>query len=705
MKDEKVASECMNSMMESYGRFLLTGRCPNIVDGLKNVHRRVLQNIENIKFSNKKKVASVTGMVIVTHPHSDKAISGVITDMARPYHHMVPLLTPKGKVGSYSKPQGAAAPRYLDVWCSDFTKDVYFNVNTKAIKYRDTVTDEGKEPINYIPTIPMAMLINTLSIGVGAKTIVLPLNFGNLCTLTIEYIRRRNEGVYNIHGLENLLLPDSPVEGYLLNSKDLIKQYKSGIFNGKVISAGDMDISEKSITLRHVSMNNDFIKCTETMFRKLKKDKHPIFKYIGLPESYADKATGIMRGEVVVPLNKNVSPFDVLDKIKKLIKFRGAITPIPLYVTPRGVGVYADPIRLLDEWYNARYSAVNVSLKYTQENLLIEYRKCEALLIMKDNVKTIQKVFRDVSMWEDAIIPLAGMFNLTRFQVRYLSKVTFAQTSKTAREDLKNMLDKSRAALMEHRKKFVDVGNIMISEIEKISNKYKSHAPRKLKIQKSNISIIFDKGVIQADSNKDLKKVRSEFRHTPYIVLHHNPRYNKVKYIMQNGNLIDNIYIDLDNEYCSAGTIFRSRPATYGLSLISGKCKLVPRVKWTLDACLVDNTMVYLLKDTGVLTKSNTDGICNRSVKPISIISGELSSTNTYICIYSDKINHITIRRLEVGEVLFAKNMLYLGPADKPVVVDMPTKLRNRCTITKCKISEDLLGDEFKKEFHMKKLT
>ena len=708
---ETTTSEVVEDMLKKYGCFLLEGRIPHIIDGLKNVHRRILSVIVDYDESHKQKVASITGKVINIHPHSDKSINEVVTELARPYSNTIAFINTKGKVGSYSRPESAAAPRYLDVWCSDFTKDVYFDIHPKAIKTRDTVTDKGKEAQYYIPTIPMALLISTTSIGVGAKAVLVSKNFNNICDLAIEYIKRRMDNRMDIKGLEKLLLPDSPVEGFLLNSKELLQAYKQGDYNRRIVNCGTVELDPTCITFRHISMNNNFIKNTETRFRALKREKDPIFKHIGLPESYQDKNTGIMRGELVVPLAKGVSPFDVLDEVKKVVQFEGAITPIPLYVTSESVGVYATPERLLNEWYTARVRGVTVNLKYKQDDLLASYRKAEALLVMKDHTKDIQRIFREVETWKDAIPELSKKYNLTQFQVKYLADIKFKETSKTARQDLVQSMEIKKAKLDEHRDAFRNIHQLLINDILRLKTKYKAYGSRKLKILKYSKAVVFSNGIIQVESVKESKIVRSRFTDTGCMHVDYNPKYLVYKYLWKGTTLSTNFDRDFPKEYPVTTQVFRSKRAKYAVSLSEGKLKKSKIIDGYLDDVTLVDDKIIVLRESGRFSEIDYSDINARRKDSIIGVCSEYTDGPMliiYMCT-KDK-NMLHIRKCSMStKLVFAlmsnPEVLYFGPIDKVDTLNVPKKFLSRCKKSNLVVSEELLGGKMSADINIKKIA
>ena len=119
------ASEYLAHGSKIYAFATLESRIPHCMDGLLQLHRRILWSIKT-DFELKQVAVRMGDVLSKYHPHGDSSISDGITMLAKPYKFAIPLLDKEGSAGTYSNPR-PAAPRYLDVCCSKFTKDIFFD--------------------------------------------------------------------------------------------------------------------------------------------------------------------------------------------------------------------------------------------------------------------------------------------------------------------------------------------------------------------------------------------------------------------------------------------------------------------------------------------------------------------------------------------------------------------------------------------------
>ncbi len=416
-----------------------------------------------------------------------------------------------------------------------------------------------------------------------------------------------------------------------------------------------------------------------------------------------------MRGELVVPLNRGVSPFAVLCELKKIVRFEGTVTPIPLYITNDRVGVYATPVRLLEEWYTARLQAATVTLKYRQDKLLTDYRKAEALLILKDNTEDIQKTFRESAVWQEAIPPLSKKYKLTMFQVKYLSDITFKQTSKSARADLLNNLELTKVKLDEHKNRFMNIHDILIDNILKVQSKYKAYGKRNLVIPKFNTSVVFTDGVIQTTSKKETKHISEVFKTMNHIILNHNPKYNVFQYAWKGTTLDTNLIHDFHKEYRAERKVFRGKQATSAISLKGGRIKKVPITSgWDKDVTLTDE-LVILLHVSGKFVVVPVDEIGTRRRADTLAVCDEYTDGDFLLGYMNSKNNNIlhmmrcNVKSKIVLPVMGDNTVVYLAPIDKVSVLEIPSNLRFRCPKSHMIMSQELLGNKASESMNIKR--
>jgi DNA gyrase/topoisomerase IV subunit A len=274
----------------------------------------------------------------------------------------------------------------------------------------------------------------------------------------------------------------------------------------------------------------------------------------------------------------------------------------------------------LREWFEARKATTIVDLKYQQSRLLVNARKAEALIILKDNMEDVQRIFRESKTWTDAIKPLSEKYNLTSFQVKYLSEVPMKQTSIKARDELVEELKNAKLALEGLRSKFRNIIDVMVEDVKYVYNKRNKYhvlsVDRKLKIPNFKTFAVYKDGVLKLDES-EIVKFKSEKRdHYPYKIITPSEKYTKCLCVEKVGKVISDDVELFGKEFaCSRFQYFSFVPKQIA-SKINGKWVLKPiKRAVTLDYPLGDE-VVYMTNDK-LLKKSRLSELNGRMLNNI----------------------------------------------------------------------------------------
>jgi len=162
-------SEYVNEQRREYSLYVLQMRAiPSIADGLKAAGRRVLWMARDGK---KHKSATLAGATMPIHPHASP--EGAINTLAAPYGNNIPLLHGDGAFGTLLNPTAYGASRYTSIKVSEFAKDVLF-ADIELVPVQDNYDGTLKEPVHFLPLVPISLLNPTEGIAVGFASTILP---------------------------------------------------------------------------------------------------------------------------------------------------------------------------------------------------------------------------------------------------------------------------------------------------------------------------------------------------------------------------------------------------------------------------------------------------------------------------------------------------------------------------------------------------
>ncbi|MES2014756.1 MAG: DNA topoisomerase (ATP-hydrolyzing), partial [Patescibacteria group bacterium] len=312
-----ISRSIVTEMRESYLDYamsVITSRAlPDVRDGLKPVHRRILYTMHRMGLtatSKPRKSAAVVGDVLGKyHPHGDTAVYEAMVKMAQNFTMRYPLIIGQGNFGSIDG-DSAAAMRYTEAKMSRLSADLLADLDKETVEWRPNYDGTQKEPDVLPAGVPNILLNGTLGIAVGMATNVPPHNLGEVVDATVHLIDNPDASTDDL--LEFIQGPDFPIGGIAFNSKDIAHAYTTG--RGPVVVRGNAEITEDK-------KGNNIILITSIPYRVNKADL-----IIAIADLVRDKKLEGVRDlrdesttdiRVVVELKNNAQPQQVLNYLYK----------------------------------------------------------------------------------------------------------------------------------------------------------------------------------------------------------------------------------------------------------------------------------------------------------------------------------------------------------------------------------------------------
>ncbi len=242
-----VARNITTEMRESYLDYamsVITSRAlPDVRDGLKPVHRRILYAMheKNLTFSSKfRKSAVVVGDVLGNyHPHGDVAVYDSMVVMAQDFKMRYPLITGQGNFGNIDG-DGAAAMRYTEAKMSRLSSELLRDIEKDTVEFRPNYDGTRKEPIVLPTAVPNLLLNGTLGIAVGMATNIAPHNLGEVIDATVHLIDNKDATMDDL--FTYIKGPDFPTGAVMYGEKDIHHAYSTG--RGGIVVRGEAEIVE-----------------------------------------------------------------------------------------------------------------------------------------------------------------------------------------------------------------------------------------------------------------------------------------------------------------------------------------------------------------------------------------------------------------------------------------------------------------------------
>ncbi len=238
-----ITTEMRESYLD-YAMSVITARAlPDVRDGLKPVHRRILYAMheKGLTFSSKfRKSAVVVGDVLGNyHPHGDVAVYDSMVVMAQDFKMRYPLIAGQGNFGNIDG-DSQAAMRYTEAKMSRLSAELLKDIEKDTVDFRPNYDGTRKEPIVLPTAVPNLLLNGTLGIAVGMATNIAPHNLGEVIDATVHLLENKEATTEDL--LTHIKGPDFPTGGIMYGEKDIHHAYSTG--RGGIVVRGEAEVVE-----------------------------------------------------------------------------------------------------------------------------------------------------------------------------------------------------------------------------------------------------------------------------------------------------------------------------------------------------------------------------------------------------------------------------------------------------------------------------
>ena len=488
--------DIITEMKESYLAYamsVITARAlPDVRDGLKPVHRRILFAMNEMGLTSSsrfRKSAAVVGDVLGKyHPHGDVAVYDSMVNMAQEFSYRYPLILGQGNFGSIDG-DNAAAMRYTEAKMSKVSSLLLQDLEKETVDFRPNYDQTRKEPIVLPAAVPALLLNGTLGIAVGMATNIPSHNLGEVIDATNYLIE--NEDATTEDLMQFVKGPDFPTGGITYGYKDMLHAYSSG--RGGVVCRGEAEIIETkggmfqiiitSIPFR-VNKSNLIMSIAELVQEK---------KLEGI-KGLRDESTKDIR--VVIDLKSGAHPEKVLNYIYKNTQLEQNFN-FNMVALVDGVPQTLSLKSILSEFISHRKEVV-------KRRSLFDLRKAEdrehILLGLKKALDFIDKVIKTIRASKDgatAKINLMKEFKFSDLQASAILEMKLQKLAGLERKLIEEELKEKQAfikaikELLASPKKMLKV---ISDELKEIGEKYRDE--RRTRIVKGGIKEISDEDLI-----------------------------------------------------------------------------------------------------------------------------------------------------------------------------------------------------------------
>ncbi|PIR74813.1 MAG: DNA gyrase subunit A [Candidatus Magasanikbacteria bacterium CG10_big_fil_rev_8_21_14_0_10_47_10] len=442
----QLVDEMKTSYLDYAMSVIVSRALPDVRDGLKPVHRRILYSMWRLglKHTSKfRKSAHVVGDVMAKyHPHGDSAIYDSLVRMAQDFSMRAPLVNGQGNFGSMDG-DSAAAMRYTEAKLHAVAEELLFDIEKNTVDFTSNYDGSTKEPRVLPSKLPNLLLNGSMGIAVGMATNIPPHNLGELCDGIIHLIENPKATTEDL--LESVKGPDFPTGGIIYNKADIAAAYATG--RGGVVLRAKTDIEEDNKGVFRIIVSEvpyqvnkaNLLEKIATLVQEKKID--------GIKDLRDESNKHGVR--VVVELKKDAYPKKVLNRLFKLTElqttFHYNMIALVDGIQPRLLTLKM----VLEEHIKHRQEVIRRRTEFDLEKAKDRAHILEGLKKALDKIDAVITTIRKSKDKEDAKVNLMAKFKFTERQTVAILDMRLQQLANLERQKIEDELKEKMALIKE----------------------------------------------------------------------------------------------------------------------------------------------------------------------------------------------------------------------------------------------------------------
>ena len=489
--ENDIVSEVKDSFLD-YSMSVITSRAiPDLRDGLKPVHRRILWSMYeegNTPDKPHKKSATTVGYVMGHyHPHGDSSIYEAMVRLAQDFNQRYMLVDGHGNFGNIEG-DSAAAYRYTEARLAKLSLELLKDINKNTVDMESNFDETCEEPKVLPSRFPNVLVNGTMGIAVGMATNIPPHNLGEVIDGCVAFID--NPEIDTVGLMQHIKGPDFPTGGIILGNSGIKKAYETG--------RGTITIRSKAVIEEH--SNHSCIVITEVPYGTNTMDlKNRVAELVrdkiidGISDYHTDLKDGV---KITITLKRDANPQVVLNNLYKHTNFQISYGIIFLMLdngTPRTLGIKSIISKYIDHQKEVIIRRTRFDLGKAEERVHI----LEGQKIALDNIDEVIKIIKQSKTDQIALEQLMTRFNLSEIQGNNILEMKLRKLTGLEREKI----EKELAELMQLIKELNEILQseekvLQIIKEEMLEIKKKFADERRTTIDMTAIEYIEDESLI-----------------------------------------------------------------------------------------------------------------------------------------------------------------------------------------------------------------
>ncbi len=504
LQNTEIAKEMKRAYLDYAMSVIVSRALPDVRDGLKPVHRRILFAMHEMSLTHSakyKKSATVVGEVMGKyHPHGDVPIYDSLVRMAQDFAMRYPLVDGQGNFGSMDG-DPPAAMRYTEARMAAITAEMLLDMEKETVDYTENFDATLKEPVFLPSLLPNLLLMGSEGIAVGMATKIPPHNLGEVVdalfhVISTAKVTHEPFGVTSTATVDELLEfikgPDFPTAGNIYDMSEIRNVYTTG--RGRVLIRGKAEIEEigggKSaiiITELPYQVNKALL---VARIADLAKEK----KIEGISDLRDESDRHGIR--VVVELKRDASPKKVLNNLFKYTALQTTFSANIVALvdgTPQTLNLKS----ILEEFIKHRYLVVKRRSEFELKQAKARLHILEGLKIAVDNLDAVIKTIRESKTQEDAKNNLMTRFKLSELQATAILDLQLRRLAALERQKIEEEYQMVKELIAYLEDLLAHPAKILVvikDELAKLKEKYND--PRRTKVYKGKLGEFSEEDLI-----------------------------------------------------------------------------------------------------------------------------------------------------------------------------------------------------------------